>query len=124
MKSSNYLIDGTIPSDWYCVSLIECLKKLPDEYKLNEYQKLFDELTQELNDSIKKCDFEYMSMFLDEMKFGNRNKAYLEKVKEIYVDIELNYKANHIIETENINYEIYHNLNAKKKEFYIAKDDI
>ena len=124
MKSSNYLIDGTIPSDWYCVSLMECLKKLPDEYKLNEYQKLFDELTQELNDSIKKCDFEYMSMFLDEMKFGNRNKAYLEKVKEIYVDIELNYKANHIIETENINYEIYHNLNAKKKEFYIAKDDI
>ena len=83
---SNYCIDGTIPSDWYCVTLMECLKKLPDEYKVNEYEKLFNELFHELNDSIKKCDFEYMSMFLDEMKFGNRNKAYLEKVKEIYME--------------------------------------
>ena len=124
MKSSNYCIDGSIPSDWYCVSLMECLKKLPDDYKVNEYQKLFDELTLELNDSIKKCDFEYMSMFLDEMKFGNRNKAYLEKVKEIYMDIELNNKANYIIENEIIDYFIYHSITDKKKEFYISKDDI
>jgi hypothetical protein len=81
MKSSNFLIDGTIPSEWYLISLIECLKKLPDEYKENKYQKLFDELTLELNESIKQCNFEYMSMFLDEMKFGNRNKAFYEKVK-------------------------------------------
>ena len=124
MKSSNYCIDGTIPSDWYCVTLMECLKKLPDEYKINEYEKLFNELIQELNDSIKKCDFEYMSMFLDEMKFGNRNKAYLEKVKEIYMDIELNNKANYIIENEVIDYFIYFCFNDKKKEFHISKDDV
>ena len=124
MKSSNFLIDGTIPSEWYLISLIECLKKLPDEYKENKYQKLFDELTLELNESIKQCNFEYMSMFLDEMKFGNRNKAYLEKVKEIYMDIELNNKANYIIENEVIDYFIYFCFNDKKKEFHISKDDV
>ena len=57
MKSSNFLIDGTIPSEWYLISLIECLKKLPDEYKENKYQKLFDELTLALNKSIKQYNF-------------------------------------------------------------------
>ena len=47
MKSSNYLIDEQIPSEWYLISLMECLKKLPEDYKLNEFQKLFDELKTE-----------------------------------------------------------------------------
>jgi len=79
MKSSNYLIDGTIPSEWYIKSLMEYLKKLPDEYKENDYEKLYKELTDELNESIKTCNFEYMSLFLDEMKFGNRNKLFFRK---------------------------------------------
>ena len=124
MKSSNFLIDGKIPSEWYLFSLIEFLKKLPDDYKNNEYQKLFDELTLELNESIKICNFEYMSLFLDEMKFGNRNKAFYEKVKEIYIDIELNNKANDIIENYNINVILNFEFNKKKKEFDISRDCI
>ena len=124
MKASNYLIDGTIPSEWYCVSLMECLKKLPDDYKKNEYEKLFDELTSELNESIKICNFDYMSMFLDQMKFGNRNKAYFEKVKGIYMDIELNNKANNIIENDVINITLYHKLKGPNKEFFIYQEGI
>ena len=122
MKSSNYLIDGTIPSEWYLLSLMECLKKLPDDYKKNEYEKLIEELTFELNESIKKCNFEYMSLFLDEMKFGNRNKAYYEKVKEIYMDIELNNKANLIIENDDINTTLYYRFSEKKQEFFISQE--
>ena len=124
MKSSNYLIDGTIPSEWFTLSLMECLKKLPEEYKLNEYEKLFAELTLELNESIKKCNFEYMSMFLDEMKFGNRNKYYYEKVKEIYMDIELNNKAINIIEKDNINIGLQYQFTEKKQEFLIYQEGI
>ena len=124
MKSSNYLIDGTIPSEWFTLSLMECLKKLPEEYKLNEYEKLFAELTLELNESIKKCNFEYMSMFLDEMKFGNRNKYYYEKVKEIYMDIELNNKAINIIEKDNINIGLQYQFTEKKQEFVIYQEGI
>ena len=124
MKSSNFLIDGKIPSEWYLFSLIECLKKLPDDYKEDEYQKLFDELTLELNESIRRCNFEYMSLFLDEMKFGNRNKAFFEKVKEIYIDIELNNKANNIIENYKINVILNFKFNEKKQEFGIYKDNL
>ena len=113
MKSSNYLIDGKIPSDWYLVSLMECLKKLPNEYKINEYKKLFDELTFDLNKSIKNCDFEYMSLLLDGIKFANRNKNFQERVKEIYMDIELNNKANNIIENDIINININYKPNLK-----------
>ena len=124
MKSSNFLIDGKIPSEWYLFSLIECLKKLPDDYKKDEYQKLFDELTIELNESINKCNFEYMSLFLDEMKFGNRNKVFNEKVKEIYIDIELNNKANDIIENYKINVILNSNFNEDKLEFSIFKENL
>ena len=124
MKSSNYLIDGTIPSEWYLISLIECLKKLPDEYKNDEYNKLFGELTYELNESIKKCNFEYMSLFLDGMKFGNRNKNFYEIVKGIYIDIELNNKVNDIIENDNINLNINYKFTDKKQEFLISQGTI
>ena len=124
MKSSNYLIDGTIPSEWYIKSLIEYLKKIPDEYKENDYEKLYKELTDELNESIKTCNFEYMSLFLDEMKFGNRNKLFFEKVKGIYIDIELNNKANAIIENDIIDVNLYFKHNEKKQEFLIYKEGI
>ena len=124
MKSSNYLIDGTIPSEWYIKSLMEYLKKLPDEYKENDYEKLYKELTDELNESIKTCNFEYMSLFLDEMKFGNRNKLFFEKVKGIYIDIELNNKANAIIEKDIIDITLYFKHNEKKQEFLIYQEGI
>ena len=124
MKSSNFLIDGTIPSEWYLKSLNDYLKKLPEEYKENDYEKLYSELTNELNESIKACNFEYMSLFLDEMKFGKRNKAYLENVQGIYIDIELNNKANQIIETEIIDVTLYYKFTDKKTEFLIYQEGI
>ena len=125
MKSTNFLIDGTIPFEWYILSLIEYLKKLPEDYKKNDYEKLFSELTDELNESIKICNFEYMSLFLDGMKFGNRNKLFFEKVKQIYIDIELNNKANSIIEKDEIDVTLYYNLsNTNKQEFSIYQKGI
>ena len=115
IKSSNYLIDGKIPSEWYSVSLMECLKKLPDDYKINEYKKLFDELTFELNESIKQNNLEYMSLLLEGIKFGNRNKNFQERVKEIYMDIELNNKANDIIENEKFNLDLNFKFSTKNE---------
>ena len=119
MKSSNYLIDGTIPSEWYLISMRECLKKLPDEYKNNEYEKLFEELTSELNESINKCNAEYLSMLIDGMKLGDKNKNYYDTIKEIYLDIELNNKANNIIENDNISFNF--KIIEKKRESIKSK---
>ena len=126
MKSSNFLIDGNIPSEWYVSDLIECLRKLPIEYHQDDYGKLYDELKAELIDSIKKYNFENMSIFIDKMKFAKRNKVYFNKTKEIYLDIELNNKANNIIEDENypLNIYIYFNFKNNKREFSIYKEGL
>ena len=125
MKSSNFLIDGNIPSEWYISDLLECLKKLPREYHQCDYEKLYDELKEELIDSIKKYNFEHMSIFIDKMKFAKRNKVYFNKTKEIYLDIELNNKANNIIEDENYPLNIYIYFNFKnKREFSIYKEGL
>jgi len=124
MKTSNFLIDGNIPSDWHVSALIECLQKLPDEYKEKDYEKLYNELKDELKISIKEYNFEDMSIFIDKMKYANRNKIYFNKTKEIYMDIELNNKVNDIIQNELINIYINYKFNNKEREFTIYKEGI
>jgi hypothetical protein len=63
-------------------------------------------------------------MFLDEMKFGNKNKVCFEKMKEIYMDIELNMKANAIIENDEFNITIFFRPKAQVPEFSIFKESI
>ena len=124
MKSSNFLIDGNIPSEWYISALIDCLKKLPYEYRANDYEKLYAELKIEILDSIKQFNFEDMSIVIDKMKYANRNKTYFNKIKEIYMDIELNNIANNIIENDAINVYLYYKFNDKKREFNVYKEGI
>ena len=124
MKSSNFLIDGNIPSEWYVSALLECLKKLPFEYRQNDYEKLYNELKEEIIDSIKQYNFENMSIFIDKMKYAKRNKAYFNKTKEIYMDIELNNIAHNIIENDVINVNLYYKFNDKKREINIFKEGL
>ena len=124
MKSTNFLIDNKIPSVWYVSALTECLKKLPFEYRQNDYEKLYNELKEELLNSIKLYNFENMSIFIDKMKYANRNKMYFDKTKEIYLDIELNNKANSIIENDAINVNLYFKYNDKKQEFTVYKEGL
>ena len=124
MKSSNFLTDGNIPSEWYVSALKDCLKKLPDEYKKNDFELLYNELKQELIDSLKLYNFEDMSIFIEKMKYAKRNKIYFNKTKEIYLDIELNNKVRKIIENTDINVYIYCKINDKKKELNVYKETI
>ena len=122
MKSSNFLIDGNFSSEWYISTLIECLQKLPEGYKKNDYELLFKELKEELTESIKEYNFEYMGYFIDKMKYSKRNKLNVKTTKNIYMDIELNKRANEIIENENININLFYKFDDKKREFSIYKE--
>ena len=44
MKSTDFVVDERIPSEWYIELLFEYLRKLPTEYKEKDYKKLYDEL--------------------------------------------------------------------------------
>ena len=53
MKSSNFVIDGSIPSEWYVDSLFECLKLLPPDMQNNDYENLYNSLMNDVNNAMK-----------------------------------------------------------------------
>ena len=52
MKTSNFVIDGTIPSEWYVNSLIDRLNSLPPDFQSNDFENLFKSLEVDVNNSI------------------------------------------------------------------------
>ena len=121
MKSSNFVIDGSIPSEWYINSLIEFLQKIPKEYCENDYELLFDSIEKEVNDSINKLDFEILSICLNKMKYLRKNILHYDNSKEILIDILLNNRVNKIIEDDGFKVEIYFTYEKDKKLLLINK---
>ena len=121
MKTSNFVIDGSIPSEWYVNSLIDLLSLLPDDLQANDYENIYKSLENDANNSIKEIDFETMSVCLGKVKFAKRGKIYYEDVKNKIIDIELNERAQSIIEKAIIPSTIYLKYTDKEKEFKIDK---
>ena len=121
LKSSNYVVDGKIPMEWYATTLIEYLDKIPPELTKNNCELLFNEIETELNNSIKELDFEALSFCLSYMKFCQKGFSYYEKAKESLIDIELNNIVKKITEDELIPVNIEFNYTNKSKEFKIKK---
>ena len=115
MKSSDFVIDGSIPSEWYVNSLIGYLKKLPKKLVDDEYQLLFTDLENDLNKSIKELDFETLSICLNKIKFIHKGILFYDNTKKILTDILLNNKVTDIVEKEPINVEIKFKYDDKKK---------
>ena len=124
MKSSNYVIDGSIPSEWYVNSLIEYLNKLPKNLADNEYELLFNEMENDLNKSIKELDFETLSICLNKIKFVHKGILFYDETKQILIDILLNNKVKKIVEEETIKVEINFKYELKKKYFEIKEIEV
>ena len=124
LKSFDYTIDGNIPSEWYVNSLLEYLKKLPKDLTDNDNEKLFDELENDVNNSIKELDFDIMGEFLDKIKFIKKQINYFEQAKKLLVDIELNQRVKDIVENELIPIEMSFKYNKKSQKFDIKKNNM
>ena len=121
IKSSDFVIDGTIPSEWYASSLVEYLKKLPQELSKNDYKELYKEMKKDIINSIKELDFEALSVCLGKAKFAKRVKINYEMTYKHILNIDLNEKVQKIIEKEFIPVEIHYKYNKEKKEFLIEE---
>ena len=119
MKSSDFVIDGSIPSEWYVNSLVEYLKKLPKKLINNEYELLFKDMENDLNKSIKELDFETLSVCLNKIKFVHKGIVFYENTKKILTDISLNNKVENIVEFVPVKVEIKFYYNNDKKKFKI-----
>ena len=120
LKSSNFVVDGKIPMEWYATSLIEYLDKIPKELTNNNCELLFKEIENDLNKSLKELDFEALSVCLGYMKFSQKGFSYYEKAKECLIDIEINNIVKKIVEEENIPVKVEFKYTKSTKEFRIT----
>ena len=100
MKSSNFVADGSIPSEWYVISLLEYLKKIPKNLTKNDCEELYNEIASDINKSIKEIDFEALSVIIGKLKFAKVGKIYYKESKRLLNDIKLNEQSKLIIENE------------------------
>ena len=92
------LSNDTIPSTWYINSLLDSLKKIPENYKKNDFQKLFDELDKNLNDSIDVLDFQKLIMFRNKLKFIDKIYNYYENTHHLIAEISINERIKDLVE--------------------------
>ena len=114
MKSPNYVMDTSIPAEWYANSLIEYLSVLPKYLTNNDCEKLYSEIESDINGSIKDLDFEALSVIIRKLKYTRKRRFYYEEIKNLLNDIKINEKVKSIIQNEFIPIEF---------QFYMIEDD-
>ena len=114
----NFILgNNNIPSIWYINSILDYLNKIPDDYKENDFQKLFNELKQNLKDSINTLDFENLVLFRNKLKFLDKMNNYYDNVKELYNDILINENIKKVVEKAFIPVEINFKYDNNEKSF-------
>ena len=122
LKTGNFIIDNSIPSEWYARSLLKLLKNLPEQYNLNDYEQIYQKLTDDLNNSIKSFDFELLSQIFERLKYTERSLKNLKAIKIAFNEIDVNNLIKHFIENFPIEVEI--KTKISEKYFEIIKTNI
>ena len=102
MKSSNYVVDESIPSEWYVISLLEYLEKIPINLTENDCEELYNQIEADINNSIKELDFDLLSLIMGKLKYSKRTKSFYDKSLIILNDVKLNNISKEFIENKNI----------------------
>lgn len=125
MTLPNFIINNdTIPSKWYINCILDYLDKIPEEYKKNDYNKLFLELNKNLKDSINNLNFESLILFRNKFKFIDKMNNYYEKVDEVVHDIYIKEKVKDIVENLYLPVEVNFKYSSTEKKFELKKISI
>ena len=128
MTLPNFILNNdTIPSTWYINSLLDYLEKIPDEYKKNDFQKLFSELYDNLNESIDSLDFQRLIMFRNKLKFLDKINNYYENTQKLITEISINEKIKEIVEQNFVPVEMtfrYNDEDEKDNRFEIKSSNV
>ena len=82
LKKGSFISDENIPSDWYANSLITMLTQLPEEYKENDFEKVFKSLDDGITESRKSFDFKPFGVLYNKTKFIHREVVQITKINE------------------------------------------
>ena len=113
MKSAYFVIDGTIPFDWYINSIYEYLKKIPDYLTKNDCEELYKEIEQDIKNSLEQLDFIKLSGILEKLEFAERGKIFYKENQKFLTEIKLKEQVKEIIYKEFIPVSIKFSWNEK-----------
>ena len=111
IKSNNYIIDETVPTQWYLNSLLESFNQIPQKYKDNDFELLYNEIENNINESIKFLNFDTIINIHEKINYAKRLKNNYESKKSNIRKIKINEKINNIIEKETIPIKLYFDYN-------------
>ena len=125
MSLPNFILsNNTIPSTWYINSILDYLNKIPEDYKKNDFKKLFCELTEDLNKSIEELNFEKLIVFRNKIKFIDKMINYFENVKDLMNTIDINEKIKQIAEESYIPVDMAFTYDDYEQKFELKKSNI
>ena len=120
-----FIIDNNnIPSIWYINSLLDHLNKIPEDYKKNDFKKIFDELTNDIKESIDNLDFEKLILFRKKLKYIDKIYHYYNQIPKLINDIKVNENIKHIVEDVFIPVDISFEYEKHEKKFELVKSNI
>ena len=99
-KLAYNVLDDSIPPEWYAMSLLYLIKDIPEDYSKNDFEKLYDEFENEINDSINKYNLDILCDCFDKIKYLEKEKDNFEKFLEVLKDLELNEKVKQIVKND------------------------
>ena len=122
ISNFNYTLNkNTTLSSWYITSILDSLKKIPEEYKKNNYEKLFDELITDIKNSIEDIQFEKIILLKKESLLLDKRLKYYEEMNKGIKDIIINESIKIITEKVLIPIELKFMYNETEKYFEIKK---
>ena len=128
MNLPNYLLNNNqiIPSNWSISSVLDYMKIIPEEYKANDYQKFFDELTNDLEESIEEFNFGKLFLFKKKIQFLENIQNYYTNAIKILEDINNNEIVKDFLEKSfcPIEVEFCYDDDEEEKIFELKKSNI
>ena len=124
VKLSYNVVDESIPPEWYAMSLLYLIEDIPEEYSKNDFEKLYDELEEEINISLNKYNIDFLLECYDKIKYLEKHKKNAENYFKILKDLELNEKVKQIVMNDYIPIKIELNYGNKKYSFDISKSKL
>ena len=81
-KKGSFISDENIPAEWYANSLITMLTQLPEEYKENDFEKVFKSLDDGITESRQSFDFKPFGVLYNKLKFIHRDVVQITNINE------------------------------------------
>ena len=119
-----YLNHKNIDTNWSISSVLNYMNKIPEEYKENNYEKFFDELSQEIQGSIEQFDFDKLFILKKNLEQIDKTKGFYIEKDKIIEDTNANVKVKQFIENFFLPIELKFFYLEDEKKFELKKSNI